>query len=215
MRVADGVSVTRIPGARVHWTPDRVGPGVDSIEDALALALDCADIRNLVIVVDSLVNRRILASSRLRDILEPSARGRRVLGLHDPAAESGIETLVRLALRRHRIRVRSQVVIAGIGRVDFLIGERLVIEADGYDWHGDRVAFERDRERDRELVRRGYVVIRASYQQVTTDLDSVIVAVLAVIRRRDHKWRAVHRTQLSESGYLVDLSSTDPRDSES
>jgi very-short-patch-repair endonuclease len=179
------------------------------------VALECADIRTLVIAVDSLANRRILAASRLREILEPSARGRRVLGLHDPAAESGIETLVRLGLRRHRIRARSQVVIAGVGRVDFLIGQRLVIEADGYDWHGDRIAFERDRARDRELVRRGYVVIRASYAQVTTDLDAVIIAVLAVVRRREHHWRAVHRAELSESGYLVDLSSTEARDSES
>src|SRR3546814_9517071 len=65
--------------------------------------------------------------------------------------------------------------------------DRLVIEADGYDWHGGRVEFERDRERDRELVRRGYIVIRASYRQVTTDLDAVVSAALDVIRRRDRK----------------------------
>jgi very-short-patch-repair endonuclease len=215
VRVADGIAVSRGPGVHLHWTPDRVGPGIDSAEEALVVALECADIRTVVIAVDSLVNRRILASSRLREILEMSARGRRVLALHDPAAESGIETLVRLALRRHRIRTRSQVVVAGVGRVDFLIGERLVVETDGYDWHGDRAAFERDRERDRELVRRGYVVIRSSYTQVTTDLDAVIVAVLAVVRRREHHWRAVHRTQLSESGYLIDLSSTNVDDPES
>src|SRR5690606_16212758 len=102
----------------------------------------------------------------------------------DPAAESGIETLVRLALRRHRIRSRSQVVIAGVGRVDLLVGERLVIEVDGYRWHGDRAAFEADRDRDRELVRRGYVVLRPSYERVTTDLDRVMVAVLDIVRRR-------------------------------
>jgi very-short-patch-repair endonuclease len=135
--------------------------------------------------------------------------------VHDPAAESGIETLVRLALRRHRVRVRSQVVVPGVGRVDFLVGERLIIEADGYDWHGGRAEFERDRERDRELVRRGYVVIRASYHQVTTDLDAIVGAALDVIRRREHRWRAIHRTQLSESGYLIDLSSMRNRYSES
>ena len=215
VRVADGIAVARAPDTHVHWTSERIGPGADSIEEALASALACADIRNLVIAVDSLVNRRILTSSRVREILEPTARGRRVLELHDPAAESGIETLVRLALRRHRIRTQSQVLIAGVGRVDFVVGERLILEADGYDWHGDRIAFERDRERDRELVRRGYVVIRASYRQVTTDLDAAIVAVLAVVRRREHRWRAVHRSQLSESGYLVDLSSTEGRGSES
>ncbi|HWH98479.1 MAG TPA: DUF559 domain-containing protein [Pseudolysinimonas sp.] len=207
IRVADGVSVLHQPGVRIHWTHERVGPGVDSVDEALTTAVACVDFRALVIVADSLVNRGVLTPIRLQAVLGVTPRGRRVLAVHDPAAESGIETLVRLALRRHRVRVRSQVVISGVGRVDFLIGDRLVIEADGYDWHGDRVAFERDRERDRELVRRGYVVIRASYRQVTTDLDAVVSAALDVIRRREHRWRAIHRTQLSESGYLVDLSS--------
>ena len=101
--------------------------------------------------------------------------------------------------------------IAGVGRVDFLIGDRLVLEADGYEWHGERVAFERDRKRDRELVRRGYIVIRATYSQVMDELDAIVLAVLDVLRRRDHRWRAVHRTQLSAAGYLVDLSSTNRR----
>lgn len=176
VRVADGVSVLHQPGVRIHWTPNRVGPGVDSVEEALATAIACVDFRALVVAVDSLANRGILAPVRLQAVLGVTPRGRRVLAVHDPQAESGIETLIRLALRRHRVRARSQVVIPGVGRVDFLIGDRLVIEADGYDWHGDRAAFERDRERDRELVRRGYVVIRASYRQVMSNLDDVVSA---------------------------------------
>lgn len=207
VRVADGIAVARVAGVHLHWVPDRVGPGVDSVDEALRTLLLCADVRTIVVAVDSLANRRILSPSHLHAILESSARGRQALRLHDSAAESGIETLLRLALRRHRVRARSQVVIVGVGRVDFLIGDRLVIEVDGYDWHSDPVQFERDRARDRELVRLGFVVIRASYRQVTTDLDAVILAILAVVRRREHHWRAVHRTQLSESGYLIDLSS--------
>ncbi len=215
VRVADGVAVIHQPGVRIHWTAQRVGPGVDSVDEALGMAVACVDFRALVIVADSLVNRGILTPLRLQAVLGVTPRGRRVLAVHDPTAESGIETLVRLALRRHRVRMRSQVVIPGVGRVDFLIGDRLVIEADGYDWHGGRVEFERDRERDRELVRRGYIVIRASYHQVTTDLDAVVSAALEVIRRREHRWRAIHRTQLSESGYLINLSSMKERISES
>lgn len=176
VRVADGVSDARVPGTRVHWTAERVGPGVDNPQDALASALICSDLRALVVIADSLVNRRIISPDRIRAILATTPRGRHALGLHDPRAESGIETLVRLGLRRHRVRSRSQVWIPGVGRVDFLIGDRLVIEADGYEWHADPVAFERDRERDRELVRRGYLVVRASYTQVMRDLDAVMLA---------------------------------------
>jgi very-short-patch-repair endonuclease len=208
VRVADGIAVVHEPAIRIHWTPERVGPGLDSVDEALTTAVACVDFRALVVVADSLVNRGIITPVHLQAALGITPRGRRVLAVHDPRAESGIETLVRLALRRHRVRTRSQVVIPGVGRVDFLIGDRLVIEADGYDWHGGRAEFERDRERDRELVRRGYIVIRASYRQVITNLDEVISSALDVIRRREHLWRAIHRTQLSESGYLIDLSST-------
>lgn len=205
IRVSSGVRVQRPTDVRLHWTPLRVGPGVDTIEEALECATSCADLRALIAVADSLANRRPLRVDRLRAVLNSSARGRRVLDQLDPAAESGIETLLRLALRARRIRVRSQVVIPGVGRVDLLVGDRLVLEADGYQWHSDRVAFERDRDRDRELVRRGYIVIRPSYARVTADIQTVILAVADIVGRRDHLWRAVHRTQPSGSGYFVDV----------
>lgn len=215
VRVSSGIAVRPHRGVRIHWSPERLTPGLDGIEEALDSAMGCGDLRSLVVAIDSLANHRLIPRARLRALLHATARGRRVLALHDPAAESGIETLVRLALRRHRIRARSQVTIPGVGRVGFLIGDRLVIEADGFEWHGSREAFERDRDRDRELVRRGFVVIRLSYARVMGDLDGAMLAVLDVVRRRDHRWRAVHRTQLSESGYLIDLSSMNPRQAES
>lgn len=215
VRVADGVAVKSVPGAVLHRTAARVGPGVDSIAEALASAVVCCDLRTLVVAADSVLNRRLLSSAEVIAVLGATARGRRALALLDPRAESGIETLLRLALRRHRARVRSQVTIAGVGRVDFVVGERLVVEADGYEWHADRAAFEGDRRRDRELVRLGYVVIRASYRQVLGDLDAVVAAVLAVIRRREHLWRAPHRAQLSGRGYVVDVRAASERPAES
>jgi very-short-patch-repair endonuclease len=215
VRVSSGVAVERRPACVLHWTSERVVPGVDTPEQALRVATACLDFRALVVVADSLVQRDLLTPSRLREILGSSARGRRALVAHDPRCESGIETLVRLALRRLRVVVRTQVPIPGVGRVDFVIGQRLVVEADGYEWHADPVAFERDRARDRELVRRGYVVIRATYRQVLDDLDTVVLAVREVIARRDHHWRAVHRAELSRSGRLVDRSSINARDLES
>lgn len=204
VRVSSGTSLGRTDGARIHWTSERIEPGIDDVADALRMAASCIDLRQLVIAVDSIANRRLLGEEQLDAILGATARGRAARVLHDPAAESGIETILRLALRRHRIRVRSQVGIPEVGRVDFLIGQRLVVEADGFEWHGGRDAFERDRDRDRELVRRGYVVMRPSYRRLVNDIDVVVEAILTVVRRRDHRWRVVHRRQLSESGYLVD-----------
>ena len=206
VRVSSGVSLGRVAaGVHIHWRPERLEPGLDDPAEALRMAASCVDLRQLVIAADSVANSRVLSPSQLRDVLDATPRGRRARALHDPAAESGIETMLRLALRRHRLHVRSQVNIPGVGRVDFVIGQRLVVEADGFEWHGGRDAFERDRSRDRELVRRGHVVLRSSYRQIVDDLDLVVRAILDVVRRRDHLWRAVHRAQLSESGYFVDL----------
>jgi very-short-patch-repair endonuclease len=43
---------------------------------------------------------------------------------------------------------------------------RLVVELDGYAYHGGRAAFERDRERDQRLTLAGYTVLRVTYRQL-------------------------------------------------
>lgn len=196
VRVADGNAVRRTSGCVLHWSDERVGPGLDDVAAALKVAATCADLRSLVVMVDSIAHLRLLSASEIRGALD-APRGRRALALHDPTAESGIETLIRLALRARNVRLRSQVTIPGVGRVDLLIGDRLVVELDGREWHGAGEHFERDRARDRELVRRGFVVIRATYRQVIGELDVVVGAILDVVRREEHRWRSVHLAQLS------------------
>jgi hypothetical protein len=44
--------------------------------------------------------------------------------------------------------------------------KRLVVETDGYETHGTRTAFERDRERDRRLVVDGWRVVRITWLQL-------------------------------------------------
>ena len=55
-----------------------------------------------------------------------------------------------------------------VGRVDFAYPERkLVIEADGYQFHSDPNAWERDRTRDNDLECLGWRVIRVTWKQLT------------------------------------------------
>jgi very-short-patch-repair endonuclease len=51
---------------------------------------------------------------------------------------------------------------------------RLVVEVDGYASHGDRTAFERDRQRDQVLVAAGYRVVRVTWRQLTEEPYAVI-----------------------------------------
>ena len=190
VRVSRGTTPAR--GARIHWTDERLGAtDVDDPAKALEIALRCVPFRHAVVVVDSLAQRRILPWETLESVCMGSARGRRVLDAADPLAESGIETLTRLRIRSMGVRVGSQVVIPGIGRVDLLVGDRLVIEVDGREFHAD---FERDRARDRALLVEGYAVVRISYRQVMDGWPEVEGQLRELIRRREHLRRPLGRT---------------------
>ena len=112
-----------------------------------------------------------------------------MLRLVDAGCASGLETLARLHLRGHNLQVRSQVQIMGVGRVDLVVGDRLVLELDSRAHHTDHDAYERDRARDLELVRRGYLVVRVTYLQVMTGWANVERAILEITRRGEHRWQ--------------------------
>jgi very-short-patch-repair endonuclease len=201
VRVSRGVRVSG--SARIHWTDERLskGPRVDPIETAVETAVGCLSREDAVVVLDSVLNRRLLREEVLVALLERTQRGRALIRHLDPLAESGLETLMRLGLRRRRLQVRSQVRIAG-DRVDLLVGDRLVIELDGQAWHDRPGDYLRDRARDRRLVEAGFVVLRAGYQQVMNERDEIERQVLSLVRRREHVWRSPHaRLGHSVRGY--------------
>ncbi len=64
--------------------------------------------------------------------------------------------------------------------VDFLWPDhRFALEADSRDFHGTAVAFERDRWRDRELMRAGYSVLRVTNLQAEREAEAVADTVAA------------------------------------
>jgi hypothetical protein len=66
--------------------------------------------------------------------------------------------------------------------LDFLWpGDNLIVETDGYETHGTRQAFERDRERDRRLVIDGWRVVRFTWLQVKRRPDEVVAALRALL----------------------------------
>jgi very-short-patch-repair endonuclease len=179
---------------RIHWV-DRPTPRpypMDAPAPALRLAVGCLDQRAAVVALDSVLNRRLMSADAVHRLLAESPRGRRLSRLVD-VSESGTETLARLALRRLRIAVRTQVTIAGVGRVDLLVGDRLVLEIDGRQWHDRESTFESDRARDRALVALGYLVMRASYAQVMHEWPVIERQLLTIVRRGAHRWPSGRR----------------------
>jgi very-short-patch-repair endonuclease len=64
--------------------------------------------------------------------------------------------------------------------VDFLWPDhRFVLEADSRDFHGTALAFERDRWRDRELMRSGYSVLRVTSLQAERETEAIADTVAA------------------------------------
>jgi len=97
------------------------------------------------------------------------------------SSEPGLETITRYLLRLAGLRVETQVSIAGLGRVDLLVEGHLIVELDGWEFHGDEKAFEADRRRDTVAASGRYRVLRFTYRQVMFEWPSVYAAVLAAL----------------------------------
>jgi very-short-patch-repair endonuclease len=107
-------------------------------------------------------------------------RGRAAAAIAEPQltrseAERRLQRLIKAArLPRPATNVR----VAGWEVDAFWPRERLIVEVDGYAYHGNRAAFERDRRKDAALAAAGYTVIRVTWRQLK-DEPLAVVALLA------------------------------------
>jgi very-short-patch-repair endonuclease len=69
--------------------------------------------------------------------------------------------------------------------VDFLWPEaKFVVEADSRDFHATHIAFERDRWRDRELLRAGYATLRVTHREAEHEPEAIADAVATTLAAR-------------------------------
>jgi very-short-patch-repair endonuclease len=81
-------------------------------------------------------------------------------------------------------RPKLNALVAGLS-VDFLWDdEKVVLEVDGWQFHGHRQAFENDRKRDRILADAGYHVIRVTWRQFTEEPLALIAHIARILDRR-------------------------------
>lgn len=165
--------------AIVHWwgQPGQPRELLADLPSALADFTRCTDSLIAELSVDSVLHRRPGA----RPLLLAAGVA---IGRADGVCESGTETRVWQHLRG-RLPVARQVLIPGVGRVDFLIGERLVIEVDSREHHERTPDYERDRQRDAHLSARGYRVLRFTYHQVFEAWSDVEASIWAAVARGD------------------------------
>jgi very-short-patch-repair endonuclease len=193
--LAPNASRLRPPAAHVpvvlHWT-DPARPNIDlpawRVDAVTAvsqtLAVVAADAGTAVL--DSALFTGAIDVATAARICAASPHTRHLMENVDGRAESGIESLVRVRLAGAGVTARPQVVIPNLGRVDLLIGDRLVVEVDGREFHGPE-RFESDRRRDLELAALGLRSLRVSYRQVIHDWYSTEDAILRLLDAGEHR----------------------------
>ncbi|WP_337001251.1 MULTISPECIES: endonuclease domain-containing protein [unclassified Microbacterium] len=170
----------------VHWSAPRFprDPDLleDSIENALILVARCQPYEDALATWESAMRMRVVDPSALARVHLPPA-ARRLLEQATPFADAGTETIFRTRLGWLGLSITPQVWIVG-HRVDFLIGERLVIQIDG----GHHVGAQRasDIAHDAELMLRGYHVIRIGYDQLMNHWPTVQGRILSAVAQRLH-----------------------------
>jgi very-short-patch-repair endonuclease len=100
-------------------------------------------------------------------------------------SRSELERLFLSLCRRHHLPQPEVNVRVAEYEVDFLWRDRrLIAETDGFRYHGDRSAFERDRARDARLQALGYRVLRFTYRQLSDDRSAVVAALQDLLGQR-------------------------------
>ncbi|GAA4151677.1 type IV toxin-antitoxin system AbiEi family antitoxin domain-containing protein [Leifsonia shinshuensis] len=175
------------PGLVCHWWPVEAHPELwrVSLADCLRSVARCGDEETAVAAFDTALAAGHVSPSGLRRILEGTPKAARDrAALARPGSDSGVESVVRQRLERHGRRVEQQVHVRGVGRVDMRIDGELYLEIDGYAFHGDARAFERDRLRDAALAELGHRRLRVSARQVVEDWQRVETAIDRIVERQ-------------------------------
>lgn len=131
------------------------------------------------------------AGDRLLPGLRGRARLRRALAAVDPRCESPGESRTRLVLSALGLPVESQVVVRDergmfVGRVDFLVAGRVVVEFDGavkYAGAQGRDGLVAEKRREDRLRSLGYEVVRLAWDDLTHP-ERVLARISAALLRR-------------------------------
>jgi very-short-patch-repair endonuclease len=158
-----------------------------SVVDTLLQMAWCVPQEWFVAAIDSALHRPLDGS---RDPLLSAAEYERfkaalprrfhdALALVDPSAESPLESLIRVGMVRRRIGpIAPQFWPSTAHRVDFLVLGRLIVEADGDEFHDP----EEDALRDALLRGLGYRVLRFTYDEIVFDIEGVLDRIEAALR---------------------------------
>jgi very-short-patch-repair endonuclease len=169
-------------GAQLSWRSIPASDVVDGwVTAPVRTVVDCAALLpfdEALAVADSALRARTVSRSQLRTAalkLSPHGGRRRVLAVveaADPLAANPFESVLRAichdvpavsVVPQHRIH-REGRFLARVDLADLRL--RIVLEADSYEFHGERELFEKDVVRYDELSLEGWLVLRFAWMHV-------------------------------------------------
>ena len=170
----------------VHWNlpifPRDPELCEDSLENALVLMAGCQPHEAALATWESAVKKGLVSLDALsRAPLPPAARA--LVDEARPFADAGTETIFFTRLSWMNVRILPQIWLFG-HRVDFLIGERLVVQIDGAHHVGAQRT--KDIRHDALLKLHGYHVIRIGYDQLINHWPDVQGMIMDAVAQRLH-----------------------------
>ena len=174
VRLRDGLPVTSPARALIDFAGRR-----ETGDAELARALSEARVQHLV------TDRELIAAMARCPARTGVARVRDLLEQHNERINSRHEAERRLMKLIGQARLPMPEANAHVlgHEVDLLWqAEKLVVEMDGWAFHGHRAAFERDRDRDQRLVAAGYRVIRITWRQLQREPFVVVARIAQALR---------------------------------
>lgn len=196
--------VSGVKGVRLHYALLHPKAVVDGRTNRLRTAVDCArtlPFDEALAVVDSALRSRQVSRQDLLECARSSPRnGRsravRVIQLASPLAANPFESVLRAcAMEVPGFEPVAQGRVASVGKADVVDPRlRIALEAESWEHHGIREAFNYDIQRYTAMVRHGWLVLRFIWDDVMHKPDYVRAAIADVVALR---------VEQQEAGLLV------------
>lgn len=160
------------PGIRIHRTSTLIA-GLTTRRSAVPVTRPARTLRDLRRVVPPALHQQAVRRGLDLRLIDEADLQR-----EPDLTRSELERLFLRLCRRHRFPSPEVNARVGPYEVDFLWRERgVIVETDGFRYHGNRGAFESDRVRDARLQSLGYRVLRFTYRQVCDRSAEVVCSL--------------------------------------
>ncbi|WP_066297213.1 endonuclease domain-containing protein [Arthrobacter luteolus] len=167
------------PGICLHRGRRTRGRLIASPVEIIRDAFRCLPPLQALVLAESAVARNAVSLPTLQRTLgrtrDWQAQGL-LAGMGRPKA-SPLEVCARYHLLAAGLAVQEEVLVPGVGRVDFLVAGRLIIEIDGFEFHSNRKQYRQDRARWNAATAQGYHTLRITAELVLGDPEGFIQLV--------------------------------------